>query len=174
LSAKKDALGMSRVSIKWRLGSNVQRTFDRTFSLLAEDMRQSGIADVTLDPAIEGGDWPSTLVKEGTWHHMGTTRMHDSPKQGVVDRNCKVHGISNLYVGGSSVFPTAGANFPTITLTALALRLSDQVIEKLKAPDLVVPGERSEQLLTPRSTIVPAADELALASTSFKAHSSFP
>jgi hypothetical protein len=50
--------------------------------------------------------------------------MHDSPLHGVVDRNCRIHGMSNLYVAGSSVFPTAGANFPTITLAALALRLS--------------------------------------------------
>jgi len=64
---------------------------------------------------------------------MGATRMHDSPKHGVVDRDCKVHGMSNLYVAGSSVFPTAGANFPTITITALALRLAERLVRQMHA-----------------------------------------
>jgi choline dehydrogenase-like flavoprotein len=128
--SQKDQLGMSRVQVDWRLGSKVQRTFDRTLAILAEDMRQSGVADVELDPPIEGGSWPEGI--EGTWHHMGTTRMHDSPRNGVVDRDCKVHGMSNLYVAGSSVFPTAGANFPTITLAALAFRLSEHIAREVR------------------------------------------
>lgn len=128
---QKDQLGMNRVRVDWRLGSKVQRTFDRTLAILAEDMRRSGVAQVDLDPPIEGGKWPSDL--EGTWHHMGTTRMHDSPKQGVVDRNCLVHGMTNLYVAGSSVFPTSGANFPTITLAALAFRLSEHIAKELRS-----------------------------------------
>jgi len=130
---QKDRLGMNRVRVDWRLTSKVQRTFDRTLAILADDMRQSGVAEVALDEPIEGRKWPSDL--EGTWHHMGTTRMHDSPKQGVVDRNCLVHGMSNLYVAGSSVFPTSGANFPTITLAALAFRLSEHVVKELRESD---------------------------------------
>lgn len=128
--SQKDQLGMNRVRVDWRLTSKVQRTFDRTLAILANDMRRSGVAQVDLDAPIEGGKWPAEL--EGTWHHMGTTRMHDSPKQGVVDCNCKVHGMTNLYVAGSSVFPTAGANFPTITLAALAFRLSDYLAEEIR------------------------------------------
>jgi choline dehydrogenase-like flavoprotein len=127
---QKDQLGMNRVRVDWRLTSKVQRTFDRTLAILANDMQRSGVAQVELDPPIEGGKWPKDL--EGTWHHMGTTRMHDSPKYGVVDRNCKVHGMTNLYVAGSSVFPTSGANFPTITLAALAFRLSDHIAREVR------------------------------------------
>ncbi|HEX2530947.1 MAG TPA: GMC family oxidoreductase [Burkholderiaceae bacterium] len=133
---QKDQLGMNRVRIDWRLSSQVKRTFDRTLALLADEMRCSGIAQVALDPSIEGGDWPKGLEKEGTWHHMGTTRMHDSPKQGVVDRHCLVHGMTNLYVAGSSVFPTAGANFPTITIAALTLRLAEHLSRELKNPNV--------------------------------------
>lgn len=133
----KDQLGVHRVQVNWRLGSHVQRTFDRTLAIIAEEMRHSGVAEVTLDPPLEGNVWPSTLEKEGTWHHMGTTRMHDSPKQGVVDRNCKVFGLSNLYVAGSSVFPTAGANFPTITIAALTFRLSEHIGQVLSLPDAI-------------------------------------
>ena len=128
----RDRLGMPRARVDWRLGGKVKRTFDRTLAILAEDMRRSGVAQVELDAPIEGRNWPSDL--EGTWHHMGTTRMHDSPQQGVVDRNCKVHGISNLFIAGSSVFPTAGANFPTITLAALAFRLSEHLVREVRRP----------------------------------------
>jgi choline dehydrogenase-like flavoprotein len=130
----RDALGMPRVSIDWRLGSNVQRTFDRTLAILAEELRLGGVASADPGPAIEGGPWPATLEPEGTWHHMGTTRMHRDPRHGVVDADCRVHGLANLYIAGSSVFPTAGANFPTITLTALALRLADHLAGVVAAP----------------------------------------
>ena len=63
-------------------------------------------------------------------HHMGTTRMAQRPEEGVVDRDCKVFGTSNLYVAGSSVFATGGAINPTFTLTALALKLAKH-LEKL-------------------------------------------
>ena len=127
---QKDQLGMNRVRVDWRLTSRVQRTFDRTLAILAEDMRKSGVAQVELDPPVEGRKWPSDL--EGTWHHMGTTRMHDSPKECVVDRNCLVHDMTNLFVAGSSLFPTAGANFPTITLAALAFRLAEHLAKEVR------------------------------------------
>jgi choline dehydrogenase-like flavoprotein len=58
--------------------------------------------------------------------------MNDDPRQGVVDRHCKVHGIDNLYVAGSSVFPTSGVANPTLTLVALVLRLADHLKERLR------------------------------------------
>jgi choline dehydrogenase-like flavoprotein len=63
--------------------------------------------------------------------------MADSPERGVVDRNCKVHGVDNLFVAGSSVFPTSGQCNPTLTIVALALRLGDELKRSLK------PGARS-------------------------------
>jgi choline dehydrogenase-like flavoprotein len=77
----------------------------------------------------EAGTWPPHL--RGDEHHTGTTRMHDDAAQGVVDRNCRVHGVPNLYVAGSSVFPTAGAANPTLTIVALALRLASHLKERL-------------------------------------------
>ncbi|SAL84959.1 glucose-methanol-choline oxidoreductase [Caballeronia choica] len=131
LSEKKDSLGLNRVKVDWQVTELVKRTFDRTVALLAEELKRGGVADVTLDEPLVGKPWPAQL--EGTWHHMGTTRMHDSPKQGVVDRNCKMHGLSNFYVAGSSVFPTVGANFPTITIAAMTLRLSEHIAHALKS-----------------------------------------
>src|SRR5580700_7000479 len=147
---------MNRVKVDWQLTELAKRTFDRTVTLLAEEMQRTGVADVQLDEPLEGKPWPAQL--EGTWHHMGTTRMHDSPKEGVVDRNSKVHGMTNLFIAGSSVFPTVGANFPTITIVALALRLAGHLAVELSTPQAILatqpgPGE------LPGETVAPAQDE---------------
>jgi len=134
LSQQCDQLGQNRVKIDWRINELGKRTVDKTLAIVAEELSNASVADVVLDPQIEGGNWPDSLEREGTWHHMGSTRMHDSPKLGVVDRNCRVYGIKNLYVAGSSVFPTGGANVPTLTIVALALRLSDHIAKVMQPP----------------------------------------
>ena len=73
---------------------------------------------------------PATFPGHENYHHSGTTRMSDDPAQGVVDRNCRVHSVANLYVCGSSLFPTIGAVNPTLTVVALTLRLADH-LEKI-------------------------------------------
>lgn len=127
LSSRRDQLGMSRVSVDWRVGAHTKRTVDRTVALVAEEFSRAGVADVALDPSFEAHGWPDTFEEEGCWHHMGTTRMHHSPRLGVVDKDCRVHDTTNLFVAGSSVFPTAGGDFPTITIVALAMRLADHI-----------------------------------------------
>jgi choline dehydrogenase-like flavoprotein len=62
---------------------------------------------------------------------MGTTRMATAPDRGVVDTDCRVHGMDNLWIAGSSVFPSSGCSNPTLTLIALALRLADHLRERL-------------------------------------------
>jgi choline dehydrogenase-like flavoprotein len=74
--------------------------------------------------------WPE--FTGGGWHHMGTTRMGTDPKQSVVNPDCRVHGIDNLYMAGSSCYVTAGAPNPTLTLVALSLRLSDHLKQRVK------------------------------------------
>jgi choline dehydrogenase-like flavoprotein len=73
----------------------------------------------------ERGQWLTGL----DWgnHHMGTTRAHVDPKKGVVDANLQVHGVVNLFVVGSAVYPTYGAVNPTLSIVAMALRLADHV-----------------------------------------------
>jgi choline dehydrogenase-like flavoprotein len=75
-------------------------------------------------PASED-EWPADL--KGGFHHMGTTRMSADPGSGVVDADCRVHGLDNLYVAGSSVFTTGGSGTPTLMLVALSLRLADHL-----------------------------------------------
>jgi choline dehydrogenase-like flavoprotein len=136
LSDAVDALGMPRVRVDWRISEQAKRTYDRSLAIFADELRRSGVAEIDLPEPLEGRPWPVTPALPwdnlGTWHHMGTTRMADSPSQGVVDRDGKVHGLGNLYVAGSSVFPTFGANYPTITIVALAFKLADHLSAKTR------------------------------------------
>jgi choline dehydrogenase-like flavoprotein len=73
-------------------------------------------------------DPPPLPNRDGINHHIGTTRIHLDPEQGVVDADCRVHGVANLFVTGSSVFPTGGYANPTLTIVALAIRLADHLV----------------------------------------------
>ena len=125
LGTERDPLGMPRVKVDWRLGELEKRTIRRTQEILGEEMLRSGAGSVVVNAPGDNEAWPDTLA--GCWHHMGTTRMSDDPRQGVVDANCRVHGMENLFIAGSSVFPTCGSDMPTITIVALALRLADRI-----------------------------------------------
>ena len=135
LTDARDALGMPRAQVDWRLGDDVKRTMDRSVEIFADELRRADVAEVEMPEKLEGRPWPPVAATPwhhlGTWHHMGTTRMHPSPREGVVDADCKVHGMANLYVAGSSVFPTFGSNFPTFTIVALSLRLADFISQQL-------------------------------------------
>ena len=128
LSTERDELGMPRARLDWRLTELDRRSFRDFYDVLGREMGRAGVGRVQMRPwVLEKPDapWPSSVG--GGWHHMGTTRMHPDPKQGVVDPDCRVHGIANLSVAGAAVFPTAGAANPTLTLVALSLRLSDHL-----------------------------------------------
>ncbi|HJQ09598.1 MAG TPA: GMC family oxidoreductase [Gemmatimonadaceae bacterium] len=125
LSNEKDALGVPRAKLDWRvtdLDKHSMRTF---YHILGREMGRTNTGRVQIKEWLLGDDktWPSFI--SGGWHHMGTLRMSTDPKQGVTDANCRVHGIANLYIGGAAVYPTAGAVNPTLTLVALSLRLAD-------------------------------------------------
>ena len=128
LSYERDALGMPRARLDWRLTELDRRSFRGFYEALGRELGRAGIGrlqmrDWVMEPPT--APWPKSLG--GGWHHMGTTRMHQDPQQGVVDANCRVHGIANLYIAGAAVYPTAGCVNPTLTLVALTLRLSDHL-----------------------------------------------
>ncbi len=76
----RDALGVPHVQVGWKLSPLVRRTFDRTLAVVADELRRTGVADVSLDPPlVDRDDWPPTLNPQGTWHHIGTTRMGATP-----------------------------------------------------------------------------------------------
>jgi choline dehydrogenase-like flavoprotein len=125
LDHARDAFGLNRVKLDWRMLAIDRRTAVRGEEIVDAELKRLGIGSLApLDPAhVEA--WPGTL--EGGWHQIGTTRMHDDPRDGVVDADGRVHGMANLFIAGSSVFPTGGVAPPTLTIVALALRLAEHL-----------------------------------------------
>ncbi len=130
LATDKDALGLRRAQAHWRIGELERRTAAKFAGLVAAEFARLGIGRCRLEPWLQDDKVPMTNALQETYHYMGTTRMADGPADGVVDRNCAVYGMDNLYVAGSSVFPTVGQANPTFTLVALALRLADFIAQK--------------------------------------------
>ncbi|MBC2709796.1 MAG: GMC family oxidoreductase [Desulfosarcina sp.] len=129
LGTEKDALGQFRINLNWQLTPLDTYTITRAQEILDEELRKAGLGHLLIETKKD-------IVPKGIhggWHHMGTTRMHADPKKGVVDPTCRVHGISNLYIGGASVFPTSGYANPVLTTIALVLRLADHVRKTMDA-----------------------------------------
>jgi choline dehydrogenase-like flavoprotein len=120
LADARDALGRRVARLRWRLRELDLVSIERSHRILAEALEAAGLGQLRLVSDHPEGWRPCV---EPALHHLGTTRMHDDPSQGVVDRNCRAHGIDNLFIAGGSVFPTAGFANPTLTIVALALRL---------------------------------------------------
>jgi choline dehydrogenase-like flavoprotein len=123
LGQDRDRNGLSRANLDWQLTTIDLNSAKRCLSILDEELRRDGLGQLLLE--LDDDTPPERII--GGWHHMGTTRMHTDPKQGVVDQNCRVHGIDNLFIAGPSVFPTGGYANPSLTIVALALRLADHI-----------------------------------------------
>ena len=127
LSEEQDALGVPTINFNWQLSELDKHSVRTFYEVLGQETGKAGLGRVQLYDWLfeDSPPWPGHLGSG--WHHMGTTRMHDDPKQGVVDAHNKVHGLANLYIAGSSVFTTSAAVNPTLTIVALSLRLSDHL-----------------------------------------------
>ncbi|NKF21967.1 FAD-dependent oxidoreductase [Solimonas marina] len=128
-----DALGMPKLQLNWRLSEIDKRTV-RTLALAVDaGLRRRDLGHVEPAAWLDDPQLPweiDPLIGQhpiGGYHHIGTTRMAASARRGVVDADCRIHGIDNLFVAGSSVFPTSGWANPTLTIVALALRLADHL-----------------------------------------------
>ena len=131
LDERRDALGIQRITLDWRVNATDLDAVTGWVARLSSTVRERGIGEVI--PPADG--WEKKVI--GGPHHLGTTRMSDTPATGVVDRNCRVHSVDNLYVAGSSVFTTGGYANPTFTLVALALRLAKHVAADLRPATVV-------------------------------------
>ena len=125
-----DAFGMRRIELDWQVLPADFETMKVAVAAFGSFVAAAGIGRVKVRDWIlaENPVLPGIAEDEvGGFHHMCTTRMSADPAQGVVDADCKVHGLSNLYIGGSSVFATTGHPNPTYTIVQLALRLGDHL-----------------------------------------------
>ncbi len=123
LSDEKDAFGCQKLAVRWYYNDIDRRSTRRAMEIFSEEFERVGLGTMKFEL-----DHDTPQVWNPCIHHsMGTTRMHESPKQGVVDADCRVHGVSNLFIASSSVFPTGGYANSTLTILALALRMADHI-----------------------------------------------
>ena len=133
LAYERDALDVNRIRLDWKVGSLDRSTVATTMKLLAEELGRLNVARVRVNELLfkDDSSWSENLSWFG--HHMGTTRMDANPKRGVVDTDCRVHGVSNLFIASGSVFPTCSFANPTLTIVAIALRLADHLKTKVSS-----------------------------------------
>jgi choline dehydrogenase-like flavoprotein len=125
LSSDKDALGMPRIKIDWRYTPSDIATVTRAIKLLADDLRNSGAGTMDYEP--DSLEYEMTRYGAYGGHHIGTARMGNNPFDSVVNTDCRVHDVNNLFIASAAVFPTSSQANPTLTVVALALRLADHL-----------------------------------------------
>ena len=129
LSAERNALGMVRSRLDWRISPLEWKTIRRFAALAQRDLQSAGLARLELPPELALEDGYRSLTFDDSYHWMSGTRMAVDPRDGVVDTNLRMHGVRNAYVCSHSVFPSSGYANPVHTLLALALRLADHLTE---------------------------------------------
>jgi choline dehydrogenase-like flavoprotein len=124
LTAERDRSGLYRPAARCVIGADDFQSAEATVRVLGDVLTRTNRGRVRFN------NDPLYRNVGGGGHIMGTTRMGSSRSNSVVDRDCRVHGYTNLFVAGSSVFPTGGYANPTFTIVALALRLADHIAER--------------------------------------------
>lgn len=137
LTGETDSTGVPRVKLDWRLSEIDVRSVAVLVETLGRELERLGLGKVEPADWLGSGEWKTDpLISShpiGGYHHMGTTRMGSDPATSVTDADGRVHGIGNLWVAGSSLFPTGGWANPTLTIVALALRSAEKIARELKA-----------------------------------------
>ncbi|HYI40831.1 MAG TPA: GMC oxidoreductase, partial [Allosphingosinicella sp.] len=137
LAGETDATGVRRAKLDWRLSELDVRSVSVLVEALGRELQRLGLGRVEPADWLGSGEWKTDpLISShpiGGYHHMGTTRMGRDPATSVTDPDGRVHDIGNLWVAGSSLFPTGGWANPTLTIVALALRSAETISRKLKS-----------------------------------------
>lgn len=128
LLEEQDSFGMPRVAVRWSLQKEDIDSGIRSFQELRELLKRSGVCELNYDEDGLQNAVMNALPIGG--HHLGTTRMGESVETSVVDSDCRVHGLKNLYVASSSIFTSSGHANPTLLIVAFALRLAEHLSNK--------------------------------------------
>jgi choline dehydrogenase-like flavoprotein len=152
LAEEKDELGVSKVRLNWALTSLEAKSIRKIYGLLAQQVSVEGIGRLRICEEFldqKEDSIPTSVI--GGMHQMGSTRMSSDPNDGVVDATCRLHDIQNLYIAGSSCFPTGGAVNPTLTIVALSIRIADHLKNVARADSATTPKATVSGLLFGRS-----------------------
>jgi choline dehydrogenase-like flavoprotein len=131
LTEELDSLGLRKGKVFWRVQQQEKDNLKRLVNLFAKGVGAEGLGIVrsSLEEDDTGRRFHE-LLNYGS-HHIGSTRASSDPKKGVVDADQRIHGRSNIYVAGSSIFPTGGHVPPTVTIVATTIRLADHLRRRL-------------------------------------------
>jgi choline dehydrogenase-like flavoprotein len=132
LSDELDEFGVPRLKVFYRVNERDRRAYYESLKLLQEEIGRSAKGSLEL-PSL--ASFMNLRLGDGT-HQMGLTRMSSTPQEGAVDSQCRLYSCKNVYIASTSVFPTAGAAPPTLTLVALSLRLADHLDKVMAQPAL--------------------------------------
>lgn len=127
-ASEKDAFGMPRAEVNIAFTEKDITSIVTAHRLFINNFRQKKLGEVVYsDEGLRQFLRQQICEFNSSAHHIGTTRMSDDPRTGVVDRNSRVYGLTNLHVAGSSVFPTGGHANPTLTIVAHTLMLAEHL-----------------------------------------------
>ncbi|WP_347555768.1 GMC family oxidoreductase [Robbsia sp. KACC 23696] len=148
LGDERDAIGMRRIHIDWRYTRQDVDTVSRALAALASEIERSGVGAFSYDPEQVEAE----MTRYGAYggHHIGTARMGSDPRSSVVDANCRLHEVDNVYIASAAVFPTSGQANPTLSIVAMALRLASHLKETMATRD--TPTQASVSPLSPSVT----------------------
>ena len=132
LTSARDRHGLPRVQILWRLSEQDAEAAYRALMLLRSSLNRSGACQLEFEESQLRERLGRSTPLGG--HHLGTARMAATASGGVVDGNCAVFGLPNLFVASSAVFPTSSHANPTLTIVAMAVRLAAHLKARLGVP----------------------------------------
>jgi choline dehydrogenase-like flavoprotein len=121
LGSEKDKYGQNKILLDWKVTENDLRSIKKSLTIIDRELQNDNLGYLEIDFS----DLKPSRHLHGGYHHMGTTRMSSNPHDGVVNEHCRLHGTNNLFIAGSSVFPTCGYANPTLTIVALSLKLAE-------------------------------------------------
>ena len=155
LDGARDAIGMPRLRIDWRYTAGDVDTVQRAIALLAAEFARTGVGTLEYDPATVEAE----MTRYGAYggHHIGTARMGTDARSSVVDSDCRVHGVDNLFVAGSATFPTSSQANPTLTVVALALRLAAELSRMVRMEAAATAAPLPAPTSVPPASVPPAS-----------------
>ena len=124
LSEELDPYGVPLINLDWKMSDKLKNTAKESLINFGEFLVQQDIGRISIEDYIFDNKYKSIFIGG---HQMGGTRMGSNLKSSVVDKNLKVHSIQNLFISGSSVFPTSGHGHPTYTIICLSLKLGEHI-----------------------------------------------
>ena len=131
LSDKKDRYGCNLLKSDWQYTDRDIMNIVENHRVLLEDVDEAPHSVIRLNMDSDSLYQRAKDAARLGSHHIGITRMSADCRHGVVDRDCRVHAVSNLYVGGSGVFPTSSCKSVTLLIVAIALRVADAILAQL-------------------------------------------